>query len=64
MLFLFWVKDEEGRYLWGNRTTSQLVEENVVGKSDQGRANLSVCKFLGEFEGETRVFGVSFVIDE
>ena len=35
-----------------------------VDKSDHGRAILNVCKFLGEFEGETRVFGVSFVIGE
>jgi len=34
MPFLFWVKDEEGRYLWGNRTISQLAKENVIGKTD------------------------------
>ena len=34
MPFLFWVKDEEGKYSWGNRTISQLAGENVVGKTD------------------------------
>lgn len=34
MPFLFWVKDEEGRYLWDNRAISQLAKENVVGKTD------------------------------
>ena len=34
MPFLFWVKDPEGRYLWGNRTISQLAGEEVVGKTD------------------------------
>jgi PAS domain-containing protein len=33
MPFLFWVKDEEGRYLWGNRATSQLAETEIVGKT-------------------------------
>ncbi|MGI9404575.1 MAG: hypothetical protein ACR2OF_08740 [Hyphomicrobium sp.] len=32
MPFLFWVKEEERRYLWGNRTISQLAKENLVGK--------------------------------
>lgn len=34
MPFLFWVKDEEGKYLWGNRTISQLAGEDIVGKTD------------------------------
>ena len=34
MPFLFWVKDEEGKYLWGKRTISQLSGEDIVGKTD------------------------------
>ena len=34
MPFLFWVKDAEGRYLWGNRVINQLAGEDVVGKTD------------------------------
>lgn len=34
MPFLFWVKDEAGTYLWGNKTISELAGENVVGKKD------------------------------
>ena len=32
--FLCWVKDEEWRYLWGNRAICDLAGENVVGKKD------------------------------
>jgi PAS domain-containing protein len=31
---LFWVKDEEGRYLWGIRAISRLVGMEIVGKTD------------------------------
>ena len=34
MPFLFWVKDEDGRYLWGNRAISQMAKEDVIGKTD------------------------------
>jgi len=34
MPFLFWVKDEEGKYLWGNRAIDQLARETVAGKTD------------------------------
>jgi PAS domain-containing protein len=34
MPFLFWVKDEEWRYLWGNRAICDLAGEDVVGKKD------------------------------
>jgi PAS domain-containing protein len=34
MPFLFWVKDEEGRYLWGNKAISQLAGKEIVGKTD------------------------------
>ncbi len=99
MPFLFWAKDKEGRYVWGNRTICEFAGEDVVGKTDyqlkwsakadglrhddevvlknrqpifaheyvdrseDGKATLSVCKFLGELDGETCVMGVSFVIE-
>lgn len=34
MPFLFWAKDEESRYIWGNRAINQLAGGSVVGKSD------------------------------
>ncbi len=32
--FLCWVKDEEWRYLWGNRAINELAGESVIGKRD------------------------------
>jgi PAS domain-containing protein len=32
--FLVWVKDEEWRYLWGNRAICNLAGEDVTGKLD------------------------------
>jgi len=32
--FLAWVKDEDWRYLWGNRAISDLAGESVIGKLD------------------------------
>lgn len=37
------------------------LHEHVV-KSSQGEETLSVCKWLGDFEGEKCCFGISFVI--
>ena len=34
MPFLFWAKDEESRYIWGNRVINQLAGRSVVGKTD------------------------------
>ena len=34
MPFLFWVKDEEGVYIWGNQAISDLAGWDVVGKTD------------------------------
>ncbi|MEM9657366.1 MAG: PAS domain-containing protein, partial [Planctomycetota bacterium] len=34
MPFLFWIKDREGKYLWGNRAIRELADEGVVGKTD------------------------------
>ena len=33
--FLFWVKDEGGEYLWGNRAIARLAGEEVAGKTDR-----------------------------
>lgn len=98
MPFFFWVKDEEGTYLWVNNALRAVVTEEIVGKKDSElpwvddadalRANdikvletgnpiftveyvqkpdkyeLSVCKYVGDFEGKRCAFGVSFVIDK
>jgi PAS domain-containing protein len=32
--FLVWVKDEDWRYLWGNRALFKFAGEDVVGKKD------------------------------
>ena len=32
--FLCWVKDEEWRYLWGNKAICELAGEDVTGKKD------------------------------
>jgi PAS domain-containing protein len=32
--FLAWVKDADGRYIWGNRTICAFAKEDVVGKTD------------------------------
>ena len=32
MPFLFWVKDEEGRYIWGNRAISKIANQDIIGK--------------------------------
>ncbi len=34
MPFLFWVKNEEGVYIWGNNTINTFAGGNVVGKTD------------------------------
>ncbi len=34
MPFLFWAKDEEGRYVWGNRAICDLAQADVTGKTD------------------------------
>ena len=97
--FLFWVKDVDGKYLWGNRAISRLAGKEIVGKTDRelpwadnadalqandrlvfetgkpsylheyvdkssrGKATLNVCKWLGELDGKTHCFGISFVIE-
>jgi PAS domain-containing protein len=97
MPFSFWVKDEEGRYLWVNRALADMATEDIVGKKDSElpwvnnaealraddlrlldtgkpvflheyvaephEANLSVCKFVADFEGKRCAFGVSFIIE-
>jgi len=34
MPFFFWVKDPEGRYIWGNRAITALAKGNIIGKTD------------------------------
>ena len=34
MPFLFWVKDADGRHLFGNKAIYDLAGEDVVGKTD------------------------------
>jgi PAS fold len=34
MPFLFWAKDEAGRYIWGNRVINDFAKQSVVGKTD------------------------------
>jgi PAS domain-containing protein len=99
MPFYFWVKDEEGRYLWANRALAEMAQQAIVGKTDRelgwaadaevlkaddkkvletgktlyvheyahvpsrGKVTLNVCKFVEEFDGKKRVFGVSFAIE-
>ena len=99
MPFLFWAKDTDGRYIWGNRVINDFAKQDVAGKTDdqlpwadnaealraddqevlrtgepvfrheyvdkfeKGRATLSVCKFVGDLDGQKCVMGVSFVIE-
>ena len=35
MPFLFWVKDREGKHLFGNEVICHLAGEDVVGKTDR-----------------------------
>jgi len=34
MPFLFWAKDETGRYIWGNRVINDFAKQDVAGKTD------------------------------
>jgi PAS domain-containing protein len=34
MPFNFWVKDEEGRYLWVNRYLADMAQQDIIGKTD------------------------------
>lgn len=34
MPFLFWAKDEDGRYIWGNRVINNFAKQDVTGKTD------------------------------
>ena len=99
MPFFFWVKDEEGKYVFVNRALADMAQQAIIGKTDlemgwaadaealraddkkvletgqtlyvheyahvpsRGKVTLNVCKFLGEFDGKKRVFGISFVIE-
>lgn len=32
--FFFWIKDEQGKYVWANQALKQLAQVEVVGKTD------------------------------
>jgi len=34
MPFLFWAKDAEGRYIWGNRVINDFAKQEVAGRTD------------------------------
>ena len=34
MPFLFWAKDENGRYIWGNRVINDFAGQDVAGRTD------------------------------
>jgi PAS fold len=34
MPVIFWAKNEQGVYIWGNKTIHEFAGENVVGKTD------------------------------
>lgn len=34
MPFLFWVKDQDGKYIWGNQTIVNHAGEEIAGKTD------------------------------
>ena len=33
--FLFWIKDQKGRYVWCNQTLKDLAGQDVLGKTDR-----------------------------
>lgn len=35
MPFYFWVKDDEGKYLWVNRALAEMAREDIIGKTDR-----------------------------
>ena len=64
---LVWAADAEGlreadRRVWETGEPSFVHE--FVAKSSSGQVTLNVCKFMGDFEGERHVFGVSFIIED
>jgi len=98
MPFFFWVKDDEGTYLWVNKALREMAGEEVAGKKDAelpwaesaetlraddikvletgkplllheivqkpNQDDISVCKFVGDYEGKRCAFGISFVIPD
>ena len=49
MPFFFWVKDPEGRYVWGNRAICELAKGDSIGKTD------SELPWAGNAEALTKV---------
>ena len=35
MPFYFWVKDEEGRYIFVNRALAEMAQQDIMGKTDR-----------------------------
>jgi PAS domain-containing protein len=35
MPFFFWVKDEEGKYIFVNRALAEMAQQDIVGKTDR-----------------------------
>jgi hypothetical protein len=40
-----------------------IFAHEYVNQSEEGKATLNVCKFLGELDGEACVMGISFVME-
>ncbi|MEM7224693.1 MAG: PAS domain-containing protein [Pseudomonadota bacterium] len=55
--FLYWVKDENWRYLWGNKAICALAGENVVGKTDADLAWKAVAEALVQNDREVMATG-------
>jgi PAS domain-containing protein len=34
MPFFFWVKDDEGKYIWVNRALNEMAGQDITGKTD------------------------------
>jgi hypothetical protein len=72
MPFFFWVKDDEGKYIWVNRALNEMAGQDITLTGEPmfveeyiqqpGKASLNVCKFVGDYEGKRCAIGVSFVI--
>lgn len=62
--FLCWVKDEEWRYLWGNRAICDLAGESVVGKKDSELAWKANAQVLVKDDEQVLASGKPLFIHE